>query len=198
MIDSKFRHPYQTFILDPLLRKPWILKWHPHALTGLGLLLGLFCAAFIAANYKLLSFCFLSLSGLFDTLDGSLARTQNRSSNRGAVLDIFSDRVVEFAIVMGLYGAFPEQRAFLCLCMLGSILLCITSFLVVGIFTQNTSAKSFHYSPGLMERTEAFVFFTAMIFFPQSFAPLALTFTLLVTWTGIKRIHDYWCFEGRR
>lgn len=69
------------------------------------------------------------------------------------------DRVVEFVVVLALWFVAPQQRGLWCLLMLGSMLLCITSFLVVGIFSENQSQKSFHYSSGLMERAEAFSFF---------------------------------------
>lgn len=60
----------------------------------------------------------------------------------------------------------PQERGLWCMLTLGSMLLCITSFLVVGIFTENQSQKSFHYSPGLMKRAEAFSFFIAMMIWP--------------------------------
>ena len=75
--------------------------------------------------------------------------------------------------------------------MLGSILLCITSFLVVGIFTPNHSSKSFHYSPGLIERAEAFLFFIVMIFVPYYFTFFAFLFATLVALTALIRLWQF-------
>ena len=109
----------------------------------------------------------------------------------GAVLDIFSDRCVESALVVGFYWLDPIGRGLPAIAMLVSILLCITSFLVVGIFSENESQKSFHYSPGLMERTEAFIFFALMMFLPQWFHLLAWVFAGLVLYTGVRRIIEF-------
>ena len=191
MIDSKFRNPYQKWIIAPLLKWPFLTRRSPMGLTLLGLLFGLLVPLLLFKGESLLALCSLAASGFFDTLDGSIARFQETTSQTGAALDITVDRIVEFCLVLGLYLYLPETRALLCLLMLGSILFCITTFLVVGIFTQNTSAKSFHYSPGLIERAEAFLFFGLMILFPQWFHFLALLFTLLVTLTGCVRIGQF-------
>ncbi|MGM0439504.1 MAG: CDP-alcohol phosphatidyltransferase family protein [Chlamydiota bacterium] len=133
----------------------------------------------------------LATSGYCDTLDGSLARLQNRPTSLGTVYDITSDRLVELATVLGLYAYAPQERHLLSLLMLGSILICITTFLVVGIFSENTSKKSFSYSAGIMERTEAFIFFSAMILLPQHFNNLAAIFTIMVFITALIRIREF-------
>ena len=148
--------------------------------TVIGMIMVLRINAFIA----------LITSGFFDTLDGSLARSQQATSNRGAVFDIIADRAVEWGVILGLYFYDPS-RSLLCLLMMGSILLCITSFLVVGMFQENTSEKSFHYSPGLMERAEAFIFFSLMILLPQFFTVLAILFVALVLLTAILRAYQF-------
>ena len=133
----------------------------------------------------------LIISGYLDSLDGTIARLTNRSSEFGSALDIICDRIVEFAIIFGLYLVNPVARATTCLWMLGSVLICISSFLVVGIFTQNSSTKSFNYSAGIMERFEAFMFFIAMILFPKYFTYLGYTFTILVTMTALLRMREF-------
>jgi len=134
---------------------------------------------------------FLLLSGYLDSLDGAYARLTSKTSQKGAVLDIISDRIVELAIVIGLYLLHPEIRDLAIVLMLGSMFLCITSFLVVGIFNQNDGQKSFHYSPGIIERPETFLFFIAMIFLPQFFSLLAFIFVCLVLLTAFVRLRQF-------
>lgn len=189
MLEQVLRHHYQKRLVDPLVR---ILDQRitPQAMTWLS---GFFGLAFIPAlcgGYDHLAILLLLISGYCDTLDGSLARHQNQASPLGSVLDIMMDRLVEFAVVFALYWVNPE-RAFAIILMLGSMLLCITSFLVVGIFSQNESHKSFHYSPGLMERAEAFCFFIAMVLLPQWFNGLAAVFTTLVCLTAAIRLVQF-------
>lgn len=191
MIDSRLRSAYQKYLVDPVLSFPWMKNRRPLHITALSTLFGLAAAAFLAFDLSFWAVFFLLASGYFDTLDGSLARLQNTVSPAGAVLDISSDRLVEFSIILGFFLSNPLARALPCLLMLGSVLLCITSFLVVGIFSQNSSEKSFHYSPGLMERTEAFLFWIAMILFPAFFSPLAYTFSALVFFTAAARVKEF-------
>ncbi|MDN3505230.1 MAG: CDP-alcohol phosphatidyltransferase family protein [Rhabdochlamydiaceae bacterium] len=191
MIDSRFREKYQAVLINPLLRVNWIAKVKPSRVSFIALCFGLLSALFIAFGYSYLACALLIFSGYLDTLDGSIARAFEKVSPSGAALDIFFDRCVEFAIILGLFYVNSQVRGALCLIMLGSILLCITSFLVVGIFEQNESEKSFHYSVGIMERTEAFIFFCAMILLPSLFVYLSITFSMLVLITALIRISQF-------
>jgi phosphatidylglycerophosphate synthase len=163
----------------------------PLHLTLLGVVLGMATAPLLAFAHPFWALLLLLLSGYCDTLDGSLARYCKTPSHFGAALDIFSDRLVEFCIILGLYCVAPWERGLLCLSMLGAVLLCITSFLVVGIFVANSGSKSFYYSPGLMERTEAFACFVLMILLPQYFTLLAFSFIALVSFTAILRLLQF-------
>lgn len=191
MIDTYYRSNFQKFLIDPIT--PYLLKLntHPNYLTFLGLLLGVTIAPLLSFNLNVVATICLLFSGYFDILDGALARLSGKSTPLGSVFDIISDRIVEFSIVFGLYLVAPEERGLLCLLILGSILFCVTSFLVVGIFTQNESEKGFHYSPGIMERTEAFIFFSIMILIPSFFYLLAPLFIALVTLTALIRIKQF-------
>ncbi len=102
------------------------------------------------------------------------------------------DRVVEILIVLALFIVDPLNRGGACLGMLASMLLCIITFLVVGVFTKNNSQKIFHYSGGLMERAEAFIFFLAMMIWPSYFLALSYTFSILVLMTTIIRLKEYY------
>lgn len=154
-------------------------------LSGIG-------ACIALMNQSVLLACGLLLfSGYCDIVDGALARKIGSVSSSGAVLDIAVDRVVEFALILGIYWIDPEERGFLCILMLGSILCCVTSFLVVGIFSANDSQKSFQYSKGLVERFEAFVFFILMILFPEQFRLLGAVFVILVSLTTLIRITEF-------
>lgn len=185
MIDSYLRSPYQTLLVDPLARH--LQRLPPNLITLLSCLAGLS----VLLLPPLLAPLALLLSGYLDTLDGTLARLHKRTSPLGTALDITSDRLVEFATILALFLIDPTTRGLPCLLMLGAILLCITSFLVVGIFSQNTSSKSFHYSPGLIERAEAFLFFTALFLLPKFFPFLAYTFALLVFTTALIRLYQF-------
>jgi len=79
--------------------------------------------------------------------------------------------------------------------MMSSLLVCTTGFLAVAIFTPNTSIKSFHHSPGIVERAELFIFFLAMIWLPNYYTLLACVFTVSVIITGALRLYQFWQSE---
>lgn len=189
MIDSYGRSLYQKNIVNPFL--PIFSFLSPTTITCFALLAGISVLPLLAVKYSGHAFTLLLLSGFLDTLDGSVARFKNQTTPFGAALDIMGDRIVEFSVILGLYLFHSEERALNCLLMLGSILFCITSFLVVGIFTQNNMEKSFHYSPGLIERAEAFIFFSIMILFPITFPIVSYLFSVLVFLTALVRLWQF-------
>jgi archaetidylinositol phosphate synthase len=192
MLEMHLRPSFQRVFVDPVakyLQKSRVTATHLTLLAG-GL--GLFVPIFSLFALPLLAVGVMWLSGYFDVLDGTLARMKNHSSDAGAVLDIVMDRWVEVCCIFALYFVSPTTRGALCLTMLSSILLCVTSFLVVGMFVDNQSQKSFHYSPGLIERAEAFIFFTAMLLLPHLFAWFALLFSALVIYTTVLRIWQFY------
>lgn len=192
MLEKHLRSYYQFIFADPIAKK--IRDWSslsPSHITIIGCLIGILSGVAIGFGSLWIALSSLFLSGYLDTLDGTLARLKNQSSPVGGALDIVSDRVVEFSIIFGLYALHAETRAIFSLFMLGSILICVTSFLVVGIFSENTSQKSFYYSQGLIERGEAFLFFTLMIILPNSFPLLAIIFSLLVTLTAMLHLYQF-------
>lgn len=191
MIETNLRKTYQKYCIDPLLHRNTLRKISPLFLTCLACLTGISLIPLLAYDLPLLAFLFLLFSGFLDTLDGSLARYYGKTSDKGAALDIVLDRIVEFAVIFGLFSIAPESRALPSLLMLGSVLICVTSFLIVGMFTENRMEKSFHYSPGLMERAEAFIFWSAMILFPSSFIILAYIFSALVLITALIRMRQF-------
>jgi phosphatidylglycerophosphate synthase len=74
----------------------------PHAVTVFGLLAHVPIAILIARGYFGYAAVGLIVFGLFDTLDGELARLQNRASNLGMFLDSTTDRLKEIMIYVGL------------------------------------------------------------------------------------------------
>jgi archaetidylinositol phosphate synthase len=189
MIEPYIRPSYQYILGDPLARMMGKVL-SPDFITLLSVLTGVGISPALFFNQPMLALVLLMLSGLLDTLDGTVARLFHKNSPYGTALDIVCDRIVEFSIVFGLFLVSPEH-AVMCFIMLGSMLVCITSFLVVGIFSKNESHKSFHYSPGLMERPEAFIFFGAMILFPGHFQSLAVLFSFLVFLTALLRMIEF-------
>jgi archaetidylinositol phosphate synthase len=172
MLDTNARKYIQP-ILDVIAKGCQRIGISANMLTIIGMLVGVAAAGLVAAEYFVAGFVALWLSGLIDAADGTLARL-SRPSPLGAILDITFDRVVEIAMIAALAIRFAEARLEL-LILAGMIAIAMSLFLSIAAAIANTSIKSFHYAPGLGERTEAFICFSLMI----------LDHTRLVLWTWV-------------
>jgi len=74
----------------------------PNAVTIVGFLMHIPIAWLIALGHPLRAAVLLVIFGLFDTLDGELARLQNRSSVQGMLLDASTDRMKEVLLYTGI------------------------------------------------------------------------------------------------
>lgn len=89
----------------------------PDAVTIVGTLMHIPIAVLIATGHFGWGAVLLVIFGLFDTLDGELARLQNRASVRGMLLDASTDRLKEAMLYTGVAyflatGPHPTTAAF--------------------------------------------------------------------------------------
>lgn len=160
VLDTRARRFVQP-LLDAIASACLRAGLSANALTIAGMLVGVAAAAIVFLGYPVVGFIVLWLSGLIDAADGTLARLTT-ATPLGAILDITFDRVVELSMIAALAWLHPEAR-FEMVILAGIIAIAMSLFLSIGAAVQNTSAKSFHYAPGLGERTEAFICLSLMI-----------------------------------
>ena len=103
----------------------------------------------------------LAFSAAFDALDGTIAREFAAPSAVGGVLDLSADRVVEACVIIGIAWRDPALY-FPVMVLVATWYVNITVFLAVGAALEGPSAKLIEYPPGLLERTEAIIFFIAL------------------------------------
>jgi CDP-diacylglycerol--glycerol-3-phosphate 3-phosphatidyltransferase len=89
-------------LLHPLVRLLSALRVRPDTLTILGWALSLGTAVLFGLGYVRVAGIVMLLAGLFDALDGAVARESNRMSAFGAFLDSTLDRISEAAIFVGI------------------------------------------------------------------------------------------------
>ena len=200
MIDSwlsktKFKDAYEKFV-----RKFFLGKVSANQLTIIGLIFSLIGSFFIYLSSLLEDFLIImiissvsivSISFFIDTIDGSVARYEGPTIF-GGILDIFCDRLVEISIIISLVASDSLNLIWAGMFSLAAIILCISMFLIVGGITkrngvENTS-KVISYQNGLMERSETFLFFLAMIILIPWRLILLWVFSGLVFTTAILRL----------
>jgi CDP-diacylglycerol---glycerol-3-phosphate 3-phosphatidyltransferase len=94
----------ETFqrLIRPLARVLSAIQVRPDALTVAGWVLSLCAATLFALGYTKTAGAVMLFAGLFDALDGAVARESNRMSSFGAFLDSTLDRLSESAIFVGI------------------------------------------------------------------------------------------------
>ena len=160
MLDTKARKYIQP-ILDSFARVCLRIGVSANTLTVAGMLIGVLAALLVVNDHAVAGVIVLWFSGLIDAADGTLARL-TRPSAIGAILDITFDRVVEVAMIVALACLYPDARLSLVI-LAGIIAIAMSLFLSIGAAVTNQSIKSFHYAPGLGERTEAFICLSLMV-----------------------------------
>ncbi len=110
---SEVRHLAAEFSTSRLVNILSRTKLTPNALTLAGLALSGAAAGVIATERLLLGGLLVLLSGVFDLLDGPLARARGQTSKFGAVLDSTSDRLGEAAVLLGVLILYVDKQSVL-------------------------------------------------------------------------------------
>jgi CDP-diacylglycerol---glycerol-3-phosphate 3-phosphatidyltransferase len=94
----------ETFrqLIRPLARVLSSIRVRPDALTIAGWVLSVCAATLFALGYTKTAGAVVLFAGLFDALDGAVARESNLMSSFGAFLDSTLDRLSESAIFVGI------------------------------------------------------------------------------------------------
>ena len=186
MLDSNARKYVQP-VFDGIARTCLRIGIGANTLTGIGMLVGVAAALLVLTEHAVAGFVALWLSGLIDAADGTLARL-TKPSPIGAILDITFDRVVEVAMIVALACLYPHAQLALVI-LAGVIAIAMSLFLSIGAAVANQSIKSFHYAPGLGERTEAFICLSLMVLDSTRQVQWTWVFIGVIVFTMAQRLY---------
>lgn len=110
---SEFRKNTARLITEPLMSIMKKSRLKPNTLTWIGLAISTIAAGAIATHHLLIGGLLVLLSGLFDLLDGAVARLTNQVTRFGALLDSTSDRISDAIILLGLLVLYVRSSDFL-------------------------------------------------------------------------------------
>jgi archaetidylinositol phosphate synthase len=155
--------------------------------TFAGLAAGMMAGLAFAGGHNAVGLAALWVSAALDGVDGTIARNFEGVTARGGILDLTSDRVVEAAVLLGIVWRRPYLD-FAALTVLASWYVNITVFLAVGAVL-GAGEKVIRYPPGLLERTEALIFFTVLVFAGRVGVQVCYLYAILEIWTAIQRLN---------
>jgi CDP-diacylglycerol--glycerol-3-phosphate 3-phosphatidyltransferase len=161
----------------------------PNILTLINLALNIVAAYFIATGHFLIGGILILVSGLFDLLDGALARLTKKVTKFGAILDSTVDRISEAAILCGLLIWYaPQEDTSLKLLLIFVVL--IGSFLVSYIRAR-AEGLGWQCQVGLFTRAERVIVLAIGLLINQIFIALCVL-VVFVFITVFQRLVYLW------
>jgi CDP-diacylglycerol--glycerol-3-phosphate 3-phosphatidyltransferase len=161
----------------------------PNALTLINLALNIVAAYIIATGHFLPGGVLVLVSGLFDLLDGALARFTKQTTKFGAILDSTVDRISEAAILCGLLIWYaPQENTSLELLLIFVVL--IGSFLVSYIRAR-AEGLGWQCQVGLFTRAERVIVLAIGLLINQIFIALCVL-VVFVFITVVQRLVYLW------
>jgi CDP-diacylglycerol---glycerol-3-phosphate 3-phosphatidyltransferase len=156
-------------------------------LTAFGLLISLATAVVIASGHLVWGVVGVILAGLFDLLDGSVARRTGQASPRGSFFDSVADRISDAALLVGVAWYLGRTSAHL------PVLAFAVAAMSMVISYERAKAESLGLSAkgGLMERAERFVLLSIALAF-NVIVPVLWIMLALTTYTVIDRFRRVW------
>ncbi len=185
-------------VLNPVVTLAARLGITPMGMTLAGILISILGAVYVALGDFIVGAILLLVSGLCDTIDGSLARRQGKVSKFGAFIDSTGDRVSDLAYYMGLIFFFIGRAP------INKILILFTFVALAGSFlTSYARARAeglgFECSVGLLERPERIALLLAGLLFGRIALTAAIVaLAALSVFTFLQRVHHVKKITSRR
>ena len=153
----------------------------PNILTWFGFLLTLGAAALIFTEHLFAAGFVVLVAGFFDMLDGALARSTNRVTRFGAVLDSTLDRLSEAVLLLGILVIYAREQSTLGISIVG---LALISSLLVSYIKSRAEALGLECEVGFFTRPERIIVLSLGLLLSQ------IDYTLLVA-LGIIAVFSF-------
>jgi len=150
IIPNRLKNIYFSF-LSPLVRVSTKLNLHPNTLTTVSFIIGCIATYFVAAGFIRTAASLILLSGLFDTVDGKLARQSGKVTKFGALYDSTIDRYSEVIFFFGMAFYFIKNGWYLTSV---AIAVGLGGSLMVSYVRARAEGLGFECNVGLLQRAE--------------------------------------------
>src|SRR6266852_5081025 len=171
-------------------------KIHPNVLTFLGLVINMAAAALLAVGRFRLAGAVIIGAGLFDMVDGRVARETNRVTRFGGFFDSVLDRYSDLALLMGLLVYYATINRF--------FYIVLTAIVMTGsVMVSYTRARAENTIPkckvGFLERPERVVLLILGALFDRMASVLwvlavlsnvTVIHRMIYTWHETKQLED--------
>jgi CDP-diacylglycerol--glycerol-3-phosphate 3-phosphatidyltransferase len=183
-------------VINRIVRWLALSKIHPNALTFIGLVINIW-GAWLFSQGKFFSAGLVVIgAGLFDMVDGRVARATDQVTRFGGFFDSVIDRYSDLALYMGLLVYYASINRF--------FYIVLTAIVMTGsVMTSYTRARAENVIPrckvGFLERPERIVLIIIGALFNRMapvlwviafFSNLTVIHRMIYTWQEAKRLED--------
>ncbi|MBK9170581.1 MAG: CDP-alcohol phosphatidyltransferase family protein [Bryobacterales bacterium] len=175
-------------IIDWIVRMLALSRIHPNVLTFIGLVINIYAAYLFAAGRFQAAGLVVIGAGLFDMVDGRVARHTNRVTRFGGFFDSVLDRYSDLALLMGLLVYYASINRF--------FYIVLTAIVMTGsVMVSYTRSRAENTIPkckvGFLERPERIVLIIIGALFDRM-APVLWVLAILSNLTVIHRMYYTW------
>jgi CDP-diacylglycerol---glycerol-3-phosphate 3-phosphatidyltransferase len=185
---SKFqdlRKKAQSTLTRPLVPLISKLRLTPDAMTIIGVVLNLIAAVVIGFGHLLIGGIIFLLAGLFDMLDGALARYMQKTTKFGAIFDSVSDRVTEGALFLSfIFNTSIAVWPFSVVWELVLIFLAMIGSFLTSYIRARAEGLGIDCTVGLFTRPERVIILALGLLLSQVFIALAIVVVLSFVTVG--------------
>ncbi len=171
------------FILGGIVRALGVLHVKPNHLTFLGFVMSIVTAYVFSTGRFRWAGVLLIITGLFDMVDGMVARTMNKVTPFGAFFDSIMDRYSDLILYLGLIIWYGSQDRMNYVVLVGIVMM-------GSVLTSYARARAECLIPkckvGFLERPERIVLLIIGAFYFMD--PVLWVIAVLSNWTVIHRI----------
>ena len=172
-------------LIRPLARFLSAMRVRPDALTATGWAFSLCAAVLFAVGYTKTAGAVMLFAGLFDALDGAVARESGRMSTFGAFLDSTLDRFSEAAIFVGVIFFYAASQPYAAL--LAGV--AMTFSLMTSYTRARAEGLGLDCEVGLLERAGRVMILSLFSLAGLLFAGLALVAAGALVTTAQRFLH---------
>ena len=168
----------------------------PNLITWSGFLLALGASALVITEHLFIAGLVVLVSGFFDMLDGALARSTNKATPFGAILDSTLDRLGEAALLLGLLVLYAREQSVLGIILVGAALL--GSFMVSYIRAR-AEALGLKGETGLFTRAERVIVLALGLLLSQFDIALIISLGIIIVFSFFtvgQRLASVWRQTG--
>ena len=162
----------------------------PNAITLMGLAVTAVSAVLIGFGWLLAGGLVLLFAGLFDILDGAVARATGRVNSYGAFLDSTTDRYAEVFTYIGLLVFFVlnGQQKLLPILVIASL----SGSLLVSYARARAQSLGFACEGGLLARPERVIIIVIGLVVAPALTPALWILAVLTNVTAVQRVVIVW------